>query len=471
MAGSAPSSHLPSTVVREGLAPRDVVFVLFRRRWIMLAVALPIIIMGSVGLLGRTAAATAAARVVVEFLNVERPQWNTSGRNIDFDRELSTLANIAMSVPVADEAALALADSLPVIQSLDEHLSLVQSHADLRDLLLGGLDVNVVGESNILEFRHTNANPRIALMSAGALRNAFVHYENQGRRKRGAAAYYEEQISSVKTRIDSLLAVRGAILGQGGFTSLEDEMRYSTGDAAETENNLRKVIADREQLQTEYDLLKSYLDRDPREFPAGQDESRASTLVGWRDLVGKHEDALNSILSVYTEDSIPARRQRELLERSLERLRAEELAYTESVRLALEGTIRREETIRGQLEAIRRNNQRLPEVYQKVSMLDSEIKSLRDLLEDMQGKWGEVRMTEMADDRVSNIIVLTEPELIQSLGGGRSAVYLAMIVVLALALGVVGAFVAESADHRVYAPREVEDKLKLPVFVSVTRVD
>ncbi|MBM3496404.1 MAG: hypothetical protein FJX72_19100 [Armatimonadetes bacterium] len=471
MLGSAHEPHLPSTIVREGLAPRDIVFVLFRRRWILLAVALPIVIMGIAGLLGRTKTSTAATRVVVEFLNVERPQWNITGRNVDFDRELSTLANIAMSVSVAEDAALALADSLPVIQGLSEELALVQSHIDLRDLLLGGLDVTAVGESNILEFRHTDPDPRVALMSAGAIRNAFMHYENYGRRKRGAAAYYEEQTTSVKARIDSLLAIRGAVLGESGFTSLEDELRYSTGDAAETANNLRKVVADREQLQAEYDLLKSFLDRDPREFPAGQDESRASTLVGWRDLVGKQEDALNSILSVHTDDSIPARRQRALLERSLERLRAEEVAYTESLRLALEGTIRREQTIRSQLETIRRDNERLPEVYQKVAMLDSEIKSLRDLLEDLQGQWGEVRMNEMADDRVSNIIVLTEPELIESLGGGKSAVYMAMIVVLALALGVVGAFVAETTDHRVYAPREVEDKLKLPVFASVKRID
>lgn len=471
MLGSTHSSSLPSTVIREGLAPRDVVFVLFRRRWILLAVALPIVLMGTAGLLGRTKTSTAATRVVVEFLNIDRPQWNITGRNIDFDRELSTLANIAMSVSVADEAALALKDSLPVIQGMNENLALVQSHADLRDLLLGGLDVAIVGESNILEFRHTDPSPRIALMAAGALRTAFVHYENFGRRKRGAAAYYEEQISSVKSRVDSLLAVRGAILGESGFSSLEDELRYSTGDAAETENSLRKTQVDREQLQAEYDLLRGFLDRDPREFPAGQDESRASTLVGWRDIVGKQEDALNSILSVHTDDSIPARRQRALLERSLERLRAEEVAYTESVRLALEGTIRREETIRAQLESIRRNNQRLPEVYQKVSMLDGEIKSLRDLLSDLQGKWGEVRMNEMADDRVSNIIVLTEPELIQSLGGGKSAVYMAMIAVLALALGVVGAFIADSTDHRVYAPRDVEDKLNLPVFASVKRIE
>lgn len=465
------SSNLPSTSFQTALSPRDIVFVLFRRRWIMLAVAAPIIVLGAVGLLGKTTTSTAATRVVVEFLNVDRPQWNITGRNIDFDRELSTLSNIAMSVSVAEDAAAALMDSLPAIRAMDPNLAQLESKMDLRDLLLGGLDVNIVGESNILEFRHTDPNPKVALMSVGALRSAFIRYENFGRRKHGAVDYYSEQVNVVRAEIDSLLAVRGSILGKAGYSSLEDELRYSTGNAAELENQLRKVQVDRAQLDAEYNLLKGYLDRDPREFPAGPDESRASTLVGWRDLVGKQEDALNSILSVYTDDSVPARRQKALLERSLERLRAEEVAYTESLRLALQSTIQREQTIQTQLDDVQRSNKRLPDVYQQVSMLDSEIKSLRDLLGELQGKWGEVRMNEMADDRVSNIIILTEPELVVALGGGKTIVYLIMMVVLALALGVVGAFIAETVDHRVYIPRQVEENLKLPVFASISKVE
>lgn len=463
--------RLPSPGDRSALNLREIVFVLYRRRWVTAAVAIPIIIVGAMALVGRNSTATAATRVVVEFLNVDRPQWNISGRSIDFDRELSTLANIAMSVSVAESAAKALADSLAVIRSLAPELAGADNGGSLRDLLLGGLDVNAVGESNILEFRHTNPSPRLALMSVAALRDAFVQYENYGRRNLGAVAYYEEQVSYVKAQIDSLLTIRGEILGRSGFTSLEDEMRYLTGAVAESEDQLRKVQADRQQLQTEYDHLRSFLTRDPREFPAGQDESRASTLVGWRDLVGKHEDALNSILSVYTEDSVPARRQRAILERSLQRLREEEVAYTESVRLALESTKQREATILSQLERMRGDNNDLPIVYQRVSMLDSEIKSLRDLLDDLQGKWGEVRMNEMADERVSNILVLTEPELIMNLGGGKTSIYLAMTVFLAFAFGVVGAFIAESVDHRVYLPREIEENLQLPVLASVSKVD
>lgn len=471
MLQSESRSNLPVRTSATGLGPRDIAFVLFRRRWIILAIALPVILAGSVSLLGRTRTHTAAARVLVEMQNVDQPRWNTTGRNIDYDRELSTLMNIAMSVTVAEKAELALRDSLPSIRLMDPKLAGMAEGAEFRDFLLGGLDINTVAESNILEFRHTAEVPEVALMAVRALRDAFIEYHDVGRRNPGAVQYYTEQVNSVRTEIDSLLAVRGTILATTGYVSLEDEMRYSTGSAADVEAQLRKVQVEREQLETEYAILRSYLDKDPREFPAGQDESRASTLVGWRSLVGKHEDTLNSILSVHTEDSLPARQQRKILEGALAKLRDEEIAYTESIHLSLMSARQRESTLKAQYEAVAVSNRRLPEIYQRVSMLDSDIKSLRDLLDDLQGKWGEVRMSEMADERVSQLIVLTQPELVLALAGSKTSIYLVMVVLMALALGLVAAFIQEGMDHRIYAPRDVEDGLKLPVFASVTRTD
>jgi uncharacterized protein involved in exopolysaccharide biosynthesis len=471
MVGFDSQANLPGPLKQRGLNPRGIAFILFRRRWIILAISLPIILVGGGSLLGRTGTYTAASRVLVEFLGVDQPRWNVAARNIDFDRELSTLLNTAMSVSVAERAATALADSLPVIRQVDEKLAKLEAGADFRDYLLGGLEVNVVGESNILEFRHTAENPRVAIMAAGALRNAFINYENTGRRNLGAIQYYSEQIESVRAEVDSLLAVRGNILGMTGYTSLEDEMRYSTGAVADVQEKLREVQVQEQQLQSEYTMLSGYLDRDPREFPAGQDESRASTLVGWRDLVGKQEDALNSILSVYTEDSLPARRQRDLVENSLKRLREEEVAYTESVKLMLMSTRQRARTLNAQLAELQSNNEKLPNVYRQVSLLDTDIKSLRDLLDDLQGKWGEVRMAELADARISKIVALTEPELVTVLAGSKTMVYLVMIIMLAIALGLVGAFVQESLDHRIYVPEDVEDNLRLPVLASLSRAD
>lgn len=457
--------------LRQALSMRDVIFVLFRRRWIILAISMPIIIVGGISLFGQTGIYTAASRVVVELQKVELPQWNTTGRNVDYDRELSTLFNIAMSVPVAQKAAEALADSFDIIKALNPEFSGNETLSDLRDYLLHGLDVGPVGESTILEFRFAAARPRVALMASGAIRDAFIGYHNFGRRNPQAVAYYKDQIDAVRAQIDSLYEVRAEAQREGGYSSMADDLRHGSGQLADLQDALMKVRVDRRGLEREYSELLLFLDRDPREFPIGRDESAAESLVYLRNLVLKHEDELHSILSVHTEDSVPARRQQALLEQSLARLRIEQAAYIESVRLEKEDLAEREAILAEQIGTVRAHNSLAPEAYGKVSILDTEIESLRRLLQDFQSKWGEVRMNEMADDRVSSVAALTDPELISSLTGGKTIVYFAVLTGFALALGLVGGFVVESLDHRIYTPHDVEAKLRLPVLASIGEAD
>jgi len=409
--------------------------------------------------------------VVVELTKVDLPQWNVNGRSLDYDRELSTLFNIAMSVPVGEKAALALVDSIPIIRELDQNLVGVTSKDDLRDFLVGGLDVSVVGESSILEFRFSSGHSRISLMAVGALRDAFVDYHVHGRKDPRAIAYYSEQMSVVRSEIDSLLGVRGQILSDSGYSSLDDELRYKSGQLSDLENRLLTAIANRQALELEFKTLKAYLDKDPRDFPMGQDESRSHTLVYWRNTVSKYDDQLNSILSIHTDDSIPVRRHRRRLDGAVQSLENEVKTYVESIGVSTELAKQREHLLQVQVMELRERNSEGPKLYHQISLIDVEIVSLRDLLEALQGKWGEVRLNQQADERVSSVVALTDPEMTMILSGGKTIVYFAMIIFLSLALGIVVAFVLDNFDHRIYGPIDVEENLKLPVFASVSRSD
>ena len=468
-----PASENSLTTTRQvsGLSVRDIIFILFRRRLVILAISLPIILLGGSSLFQQTGSITATSRVVVELTKVDLPQWNVNGRNLDFDRELSTMFNIAMSLPVADKAAKALWDSVPVMKELDPNLYLLDEDNNLRDFLLDGLDVSVVGESNILEFRFDSINARISLMCVGALRDAFVEYQTYGRKNTAAVVYYEEQIQAVKAEMDSLLAIRGQVLLANGYSSLQDELRYDSGLLSDLENELNQATVVRRSLETEVTRLRSYLGGDPRDFPMGPDENRAHTLVYWRNTVSKHDDEYNSLLKLHTENSVAAQRHREMIAEGLQKLAAEQGSYVRSLEVTLESARQKESTLREQVAEFRQRNSKGPLVYQQVSVLDSEINTLRNLLEDLQGKRGEVRLNQQADSRVSKVVILTDPELVSVLSGSKTVVYFAVIVVFALALGLVAAFMREHLDHRVYSPRDVEANLKLPVFASVTKVD
>ncbi|MFH2052573.1 MAG: Wzz/FepE/Etk N-terminal domain-containing protein [bacterium] len=463
------SKQFPTKVI----SLRDILYVVFRRRWIILGIALPIILVGGISLFRQTGSYTSASRILVQLLKADQPQWNSTGRNLDYDRELSTLYNIAMSVPVGNMAATVLEDSIPVIRSLIPKLEQdgFDSLSDLREFLVTGLDVSVVGESNILEFRFSSAHPRVSLMAVGALRDAFVEYQVFGLKNTRAVAYYDEQIQIVRSQIDSLLDYRGSILLDSGYGDFQEDLRYDTGQLSDLENQLLRATTNRQAIEQDHSTLISYLQRDPREFPMGQDESSSETLIYWRNMVSKYEDQLNSALTIHTEESIPVRRQRQLLEDSLERLRLEEKAYIESVAVLLASARNREETLRDQVAILQEKNRKIPDLYQKISLIDVEITSLRGLLDDMRGKWGEVRLNQYADERVSPVVKLTDPELVMVLSGGKTMVYFIMIFFLALALGMVAAFVLDNLDHRIYAPLDVEEKLQLPVFASVSRTD
>jgi uncharacterized protein involved in exopolysaccharide biosynthesis len=468
-----PASDTSLTTPRQamGLSVRDIIFVLFRRRWVVLAVALPIIVLGGSSLFQQTGSFTASARLVVELTKVDNPRWNVNGRNVDFDRELSTLSNIAMSLPVAVKAAVTLRDSIPVMVDLDPNLEPLPRHNNLRDFLLEGLDVSVVGESNILEFRFASIHPRISLMCVGAMRDAFVEYQTYGRKNSAAVEYYEEQIDMVKAEMDSLLFVRGEVLKANGYSSLKDELRFESGHLADLQNELSQATVTRKTLEREYNRLVQYLEGDPRDFPMGPDENRVHTLVYWRNTVSKHDDEYNSLLKLHTESSNAAKRHREMIANGLKNLAAEQRSYVRSLELNLDTAREKESALAGQVAEVQERNRKGPRVYQQVSLLDSEINTLRNLLEDLQGKRGEVRLDQNADSRISKVVVLTDPELASVLSGSKTIVYFIVIVVFALALGLVGAFTREHLDHRVYSPRDVEDHLKLPVFASVTKVD
>ena len=171
--GNLPETNYPVKVGPSGISLRDITFTLFRRKWIILVIALPIMILGGMSLFQQTGAYTAVSKVVVELVKVDLPQWNTSGRNVDYDRELSTLFNIAMSVPVGEMAAKALEDSIPLIMELDPRLNTLGSKGALKRFLLQGLNVSVIGESSILEFQYTSGH------STRRLRCLLLHLNNR----------------------------------------------------------------------------------------------------------------------------------------------------------------------------------------------------------------------------------------------------------------------------------------------------
>ena len=99
--------------------------------------------------------------------------------------------------------------------------------------------------------------------------------------------------------------------------------------------------------------------------------------------------------------------------------------------------------------------------------LDQRISGLKKLMDNLQHKRGEVRMSANSDVRISDVLVIEEPVLDAPVGRGRKMLYLIISVVLAVAMGLVAAFFVESNDHRIYDRRRAELYLEVPVLGSL----
>ncbi len=466
-----PESQRPVRPEDGGFSLRSIVTVIFRRRLVILAIALPLIAIGGINLFGQAGAYTASAQIVVDLARVDLPKWNVNGRNVDYNRDLNTLTNSAMTMTVAQAAAFILQDSIPTMKSLVKNLYFLDEPNALAEFLLEGFDVSVLGESAILDLRFTSSSARVSLMAVEAMRSAFLDFQVNVQKNTRSVEYYSEQLASIRANMDSLLVVRGEVMVEAGFSSMNDEMRYRGSLLVNTETELLRTEVERRGLESKHKKLVSFLEGDPRDFPMGTDENMSSTLVYWMNTLAGHDDEMNKILSLYTADSAVATRHKELIEESVKNLAAEERKYVRSFELSLIALKEQEATLGRQVVSVQERNSNANEVYRKVSLLDSELKALNELLESLQAKIGEVSLAQFADDRVSSTSVLSNPSIISVLTGGTTIIYFVALVFIAIALGLICGFVIENLDHRLYSPVGVEENLKLPVFASVSRVD
>ena len=449
---------------------RDVVYIVFRRRWIVVAITVPIMIIASLGLFRQEGSFVASCKVLMELRGIQDSRWNPSTAHIDEDRELSTFEHMAMSIPVATIAAEQIQDSLRTLIRRDPNLDGLGRKRKLIKYIQENLDVSVMGESNIFDIQFGSPNVDFSLLAVEAVRDAFMHYSVFAVKNSRAVEYYEEQIHVVRGQIDSLLALRAAIHQETGYVSLEDDLRYETGQLAMLRKEHFDAIADRTYLEAKVRQLRQARRENPGFFPVSEKEMESLPLNSAKQRVDRYRDELNTMLSTYPESSVQIQRQREKVERAEEILQTALDDYLRGFEVLLQAAVQLENVRREQIAEMEASLQGAPDAYHRISLVDTELSTKSQLLESMQVKSGEVRLNEMADERVSRLIKLTEPEIVMVGTGGKMFAYFALVSVFGFLFSIVVAFAIDRQDHRLYTPRSVEEHLEVPILGVISDI-
>ncbi len=450
------------------ITTREIAYILFRRRYVILAIALPIILVASLGLFKNTNSYIASCKIMLDLQAPEVPRWNTKAY-VDYDRSLSTYQHMATSLPVARLAAESLRDSLDVITALDEgRYADLEKPGKLVEFLMDNLSAEPVGESTILELRFSAPSTRLSLMCLRAIQNVFLKYSMTATRKRSALSYYDEQVQQVSNDIDSLLALRSDLVRRAGFSYVEQDLKNLTALQAERLDDLSKAKVARRELEALARELRAAQERDPLFVPVPDKDHTSAAMMNAKERVDLLRSKLIELRGKYTDDNLAVRRVRERLAQEEEGLRREVEAFIRNIEVEAATARAKEQAIRDELAGLQLKLDKAPEIDRRVSLIDNEVASKQRLLRELQVKRGEVQINAEADERVNIAIKLTEPEIERVISGSRKIVYFLLISMMALVFALVVAFILDYQDHRLYSPDKLGETLGTPILGTIT---
>ncbi len=444
---------------------RSLVEVLIRRRWIILLVALPVILVAVVGTMRATQMFRARTTLMIEIGGAQNPRFYERAQNLDMI--LSAAAELAMSSPVARLAAEALEDSIPSFKrDYPEWFANVNNVADLKVVLNEGASSTHVGESNLLNLSYAHPDPSFALVGAGALADAFMLFNVRTKRNSPAVSYYTEQIDQTRSEIDSLMAIRTALLDETGVLGIQEDIRGSINQIRGLESEYFRTRSTRVGLEAELRGLQAAIAADPDFVPSATNNFAAS-LNRFKADYDTKVAIIAELSQRYTDDSVWVQRERDQLELIRDEMYRERERYLQTLRVELDQARAVEESYLNAQDTQIAGVSGYPAVRGRIEVIDVQLDGLKTLLQSLQLKRGEVRMASNSDIRITDAFLIEEPTLDMAVGGGRKMLYLIISVVLAIALGLVAAFFVESNDHRIYDRRRAELYLDVPVLGSL----
>ena len=444
---------------------RDGIAIVLRRWRLILGIAAPIITVAAIGTFRSSSTVTVSARVMIEAQQPESPDFNNLAPN--WDMIMSTASQVAMSIPVADSAATAMLDTVQALAEKDPSFPRFINHGHLKRELLRGVDCGPVGESNILNIAFTHTNPAFCRLAVEAIMRSFINYSIAQLRNVQAIAYYDDQIAALSAEIDSLRAVRTSVAQQKGIISMEADASFGISQVRQLEVMLYSARTKREALETRLNEFRKAREANRDYVPTSPHEESAY-LLGLRQQFETEKAQLAELKSRYQDSSEFVIRQERVVGLARQELEKELTNYEQNLGISLLEA-RRVESIYDQAVSQRSGIlEAYPEVAQRLSSLDLQIDTRKDLLKALQFKRGEVRMKTGADARISSLVPLDEPSIGTRVSGSKKLLFLALASIFALALGIVTGVFVDSQDHRIYERGQVEHYLQIPVLGAVS---
>ncbi len=451
---------------------RDMLAMVFRRKWIILSIFLVTLGMGVSASLRSTSEFVATAKVLIRRSEASSFQ-KTRSPFLGLEEEMNTEIEILRSDPVLDRALSYVQAELKQVPD-DEKAQLFPSEADdetwhepTANWIAKSLQAEPVELSNVIMIRFRHQNPATARMLADAVANAYVVERIAVRRNPMLESFFQDRSVSLRDRLLDLRTELGQLQIESGIYDQEWQQRLNLGTLDELRTDLLRVRVRRETEERKLAVVRRKLAADPDvlvptlEFEDGRpfQELRAKLIdkrTQLAELKGRYlpdhpkVQQAEAFVSLVEEDLRgEIRTQIEMRDGQLEGLRAEEAALEKAVRDVVE------------------EMNRIPRYEPMLRQIEREISNTAELSELVDTKMADTQISETEDQRMVNAKVLSPATVSVSFVEEKKSLFALFAAMLGLSLGLALAFLLEGLDHSLKTPDDVELNLGVPLLGSI----
>jgi len=431
---------------------REFLAVVFRRMWIIIGLFLVTTVTVVIVTLSSPLDYASVGRVLVK--RGEQESIMVPGRRmVAWEEDLATEAQVVRSWTVRARAQ----------EMVDAQ---AKTPAQKMWVRAGDIDVQVIGQSNVMEISYADRDPLVAQRGCQAVLEAYVEYRSASGSLPYPKDFFDGELSRVSAEIDSLERVRrdfsvshGVVdIGEQGRTGLallqalnHDRSAASAALANETAS-LRVMTTMRDNPDFDVPVpgvgfLNESAVRDLKQSMIAQETRVAQLSEHYRDDAPVLVDARATLVTM-----------KGLLKREVEQRLQLSNAKVQGLQSEVETLDAQIATLRAELGEVPAKESHIADLNRRLTVLKARFAALS---EDSD----QARVTEQTSRRVS-ILVLSPP------GPGRQSnkhdyVRLALAPAFSLLVGIGLAFFIDGLDTRLRTAGQLEDALELPVLASL----
>jgi uncharacterized protein involved in exopolysaccharide biosynthesis len=442
----------PTTSTGQQATMREFFAVVFRRRWLIVGLFL----------------AVTATVLVIAFSSPTR--YLSSGRVLVTrgERESALTGRIQILNDWEQDLAgeVAKVRSASVLQRAREILEqrAKAAHRQAPPLNIVGVEVDVLGKSNVLAIGYSDLDRAVAQEVCDALITSYV--ESRQERTFGADSMFASELGRIDHQLDVAQARRQAIATRAGVTDAQDQSRAWLSEMSFLEQRRDDRMSELAAAQASLRTMRELINNPAVDLPTmDQQFTNEGALHTLKERITDQQGSIARLRERYRDDSPEVQNAMGTLETLQALLRKEVEARVSMVQARIQTFQAQLASTNQSIADVRVKLDRIPGDQNELENADAEIKTLRLRHEEYVRARDQARITANVSSPVQ--VQLLNPAGPAVARNTLDIVRLALAPAFSLVVGLGLAFFIDGLDLTVRTAGQAEEYLELPVLATL----